>query len=566
MDTPSASGASHFDVLLLGPFSLFRDGRPLDTSAWQRKVHSLFRLLLTATDRRRSRDDLVAILWPDTNGEAGSRNLRVVLHMLRKALGAGDIPTILSEWGWVALNPAHEWDCDLDRFEELAASSEQSIAGLEHAAGFYRGEPLADDRYDDWAIAVRARVQRIWRDLCLRLAERHRELGALETTIAWLDRTLDSDPLDEDAMRRLLVVLGQLNRRTEALRRYQNFAQRLKDELDASPAAETTEVVAELRAERESVKGTVLSAEPEISRPLPVIPRYSLSTTDRMVGREAPLGRILWTLPPMHTVAPRLIIVRAAAGMGKTRLLAEVAKRARSAGLLTLAGSAFEHEGVVRYGPIRDALADYVENQPEPLVRTQLEGLIGEISRILPEIPLRFELAPGYHNSSEDQRLSLFLAVTKTLERIAGATPLVLLLDNLQWADQSTLQLLHFVVRQTQHNRMLIVGAYREDQSTNAHAIGRLAVDTQLAGWASILELEALAPPDFHTLVEERLRNRCNPQLIGALYRQSGGNPLRAHELLADWEHDLRMQQVDGEWYLVPGRLSPGEGLGAALA
>src|SRR5437868_14471390 len=75
---------SHFDVLVLGPFAVFRDGVALDTGSWQRKVHGLFRMLVTAPGRRRSRDELVDLLWPDASIDAGSRNLRVVLHMLRR--------------------------------------------------------------------------------------------------------------------------------------------------------------------------------------------------------------------------------------------------------------------------------------------------------------------------------------------------------------------------------------------------------------------------------------------------------------------------------------------------
>jgi DNA-binding SARP family transcriptional activator len=168
--SPAAGEGSHFDILVLGQFALFRDGIPIDTAGWQRKVQSLFRILVTSPDRRRTRDELVELLWPETTAEAGSRNLRVVLHMLRRGLGPCEPPTILSEWGSIALNPAHEWDLDLDRFEEIAAHPTDDLAMLEEAAGFYRGEPLAEDRYDDWAITVRERAQRIWRNICLRLA------------------------------------------------------------------------------------------------------------------------------------------------------------------------------------------------------------------------------------------------------------------------------------------------------------------------------------------------------------------------------------------------------------
>jgi DNA-binding SARP family transcriptional activator len=559
-ETPTGS---HFDVLILGPFALYRDGQPLDVTSWQRKVQTLFRLLISAPDRRRSRDDIVDILWPDMSGDAGFRNLRVVLHMLRRGLGAGEPPPILTEWGWISLNPAHEWDVDLERFEKLATMSGDDIALLEQAAGYYRGEPLSEDRYDDWAMGVRLRAQRHWRDVCFRLARLHGAGGAPEVAVGWLDRILEVEPLDEEALRLLLASLGELDRRTEALRRYQQFAQRLKDELDLAPGRETQAIVAELRTQTERPSTATAEAVPIARiRPVPVIPRYELPAAGRLVGRESELGRILWTLPPMHEVAPRLVAVVGDAGTGKTRLLSEVAQRARRAGLLTLAGGCFRHEGRLLYGPIRDALADYVESQPEAVIRGQLDGLLGDLMRIVPELRLR---TPGIQSGAlgpgEDHRLLHFVMVTKALERIAQDTPLVLLLDDLQWADESTLQMLHFVVRQFSLNRMLIVGALTPEGSEPA--VGTLIVDMVDMGWATSVRLGPLPVEDLGLVLSDRIRGRCADGLIAALHAESGGNPLRALHCLDTWQQQERLRQVNGVWQLAS--LNEGD-VGEALA
>ncbi len=560
---PSDAPGSHFDVLILGPFGLFRDGQSIETSAWQRKVQTLFRLLVTAPDRRRSRDDIVGVLWPEACSESGFRNLRVVLHMLRRELGAGSRPptgeqlavghqpTILTEPGWIALNPVHEWDLDLERFEELAAVPSNEIAVLEQAAGYYRGEPLAEDRYDDWAIGLRSRVQRTWRDVCLRLARLHSDAGSAEVAIGWLERIIESDPLDEEALRLLLSSLGALDRRTEALRRYQQFAQRLKSELDLTPGRETLAIVAELRQQSTGKESNTSPADVSLPRPIPVIPRYDLGSSGHLFGREDELGRILWTLPPMHEVAPRLVMISGDAGIGKTRLLAEVAVRARRAGLLTLAGACFEHEGGIRYGPLRDAIADYVECQPEPVVRTQLNGLLADLSRIVPEVRLRLpDIEPPGSTAGEDPRLIIFLTVTKALERIAQYTPLVVLLDDLQWADASTLQLLHFVVRHASQNRTLIVGAFRNGTSPGELAIQQLATDIEESGWATSLTLNPLSTDALMLMIAERLRGRCSDGLITTLHACSDGSPLTALRILDTWRREERLLHIEGGWRL----------------
>lgn len=562
----SPPAPSHFDILILGPFALYRDGTPVDVGSWQRKVQTLLRILVTSPEKRRTRDELVELLWPETSSEAGFRNLRVVLHMLRRGLGPGDVPTILSEWGWVALNPAHEWDLDLDRFEERAAAG-HDIPTLEAAAGYYRGEPLGEDRYEDWAVAIRGRVQRTWRDLCLRLAALHQRAGSPDAAVRWLERIMESDPLDEEALQGLLLNLRDLNRRTEAVRRYQHYAQRLKDELDLEPGREIQALVAELRISADGETPPVAPvAELVTVRTVPVIPRSIPLSSIPLVGREHELGRILWAMPPMRETSPRLVMLAGEVGMGKTRLLAEVGDRARKAGLLTLAGSCYRHEGEIRYGPIRDALAEYVEIQPESAVRAHLDGLSDILVRIVPELSLRFPDIIDRGRGSDDPRLLLFLAVVKALERIASDTPLVLLLDDLQWAGSGTLQLLHFIARQAAGNRLLLVGAYTDAGVLCEGGVSEVTVDLETSGWASCLQLVPLMAEDLTALVEHAMRGRCSPALSASIYAQSGGNPSTALQLVHAWQREVRLLRAEGEWRMAGPPLTTSEPIDEALA
>ena len=262
---PSVESRSRFDVRILGPFEVYRDGVRLPTERWQKRIGRLFKLLVTAPDLRVSRDALVETLWPETSPQAGMSNLRLLVHLLRHVLTSQEASTdsdslrsgrhearptqslaVVTQGGWVALNPAWIWELDLDRFERLARSDEQH-ARVE-AASLYRGEPLPEDRYDDWATPVRERIQRTWRSLCLGLAHQYTRDGSLPRAVQWVERVLESDPLDEEAVRELMGLLGQLRRRAEALQRYRQFERRLDEELDLRPAPETFAVVADLRA------------------------------------------------------------------------------------------------------------------------------------------------------------------------------------------------------------------------------------------------------------------------------------------------------------------------------
>src|SRR5579872_3962538 len=116
-----------YHVLVLGPFALEREGAPLDDGAWQHRVVTLFKLLALAPNRQRRRDDLIDILWPEADGETGAGNLRMLVHRLRLAFGQTVPSPVLSEHGWVMLNPAYGWDLDLEQLESLVRDDTSDV-------------------------------------------------------------------------------------------------------------------------------------------------------------------------------------------------------------------------------------------------------------------------------------------------------------------------------------------------------------------------------------------------------------------------------------------------------
>jgi DNA-binding SARP family transcriptional activator len=171
---------------VLGPFILERDGVRIDTSRWQRRVAGLFKLLLAAPDRQRRRDDLIDILWPDADPDNGAANLRMLIHRLRATIDMPDPPPVLSEGGWIALNPGCVWELDLELLEAVAADPVVSLDDLEAAATLYRGEPLPEDRYEDWAQALRERALHAWRAVCIRLGMQYASRAAHDSAVRWV--------------------------------------------------------------------------------------------------------------------------------------------------------------------------------------------------------------------------------------------------------------------------------------------------------------------------------------------------------------------------------------------
>jgi len=586
--------APSFRVQLLGPFALERDDVAIEVGRWQPRVVTLFKLLATAHRYRRSRDEITDLLWPEAAPETGAGNVRLLVHRLRLALGGGDPSPVLSEHGWITLNPAYVWEVDLAQFEKLAAGSGKDIPALVEAAKLYRGEPLTEDRYEDWALPIRDGTHRRWREVCLRLARLYRARGSQADAALWLELLLESDPLDEEALQELLSILGDLGRRTEALRRYRQFEQRLSQEMDVPPEPETLAMVSRLE---EYLNQAALRPAPdeEPRQILPVVPSFPLIAVGPFVGREGELGAILPALHRKGADTPRLLLLAAEAGMGKTRMLAEIASRARDAGMLALAGGCYEQESRLPYGPIHDALADYVRTQREPVLRTQLEGLEFGLAQIVPELRTRLAgVEETVSPEAEDRRLALFTTVSQALEHISQDRPLVLLLDDLHWADEATLQLLHFLLRQPSLDQLLIVGAYRReevssssplllleaelragaghgglqwavehsggprghpqgDAPTRAAPTGQSPPGGPRSGLGSVISLVPLEETELGTILEGRLGSRCAGSMVKSLYEQSGGNPFFAVQMLRLLEQEKQLEQGEDGWQLAEG-------------
>jgi predicted ATPase len=464
---------------------------------------------------------------------------------------------VLTERGWIALDPAYGWEVDLERFAELVAGPED-LDRLQEAAALRRGEPLVEVRYEDWATPIRSRIQREWRVLCLRLGNLYRARGVAETALRWFDRALEENALDEEALEAVLQVLIAAGRAPEALRRYQQYAALLESDMGVVPGQSLRAVVAQLQNTR---------ADPppvQVGDPVAVVPSYPLPLDGALVGREAEMRAILENLPANHPLpaaeqqrgaSHRLVLLAGEAGVGKTRMLAEVARRAGERTLLTLAGGCYEQEGRLPYGPLHDALLDVVRTQPEPVLRAYSGDLLPDIARIVPELRLRLgDGESGAHEESGDQRLRLFAAVAVLVERMAGERRLVVLLDDLQWADSATMQLLHYLVRQPQLDGVLFVGAYRADEVAPDAPLAELLTEVQQGhGAGQQVKVVALAPLDqagTGLLLHDRLGDACSGSLTEAIQGASGGNPFFALQILALLREEGRLARVKGVWQL----------------
>src|SRR5215471_2269327 len=187
-----------------------------------------------------------------------------------------------------------------------------------------------------------------------------------------------------------------------------------------------------------------------------------------LMGRRKELDQ-LWTLFEASTTGhTHVVFVSGEPGIGKSRLLQEMAIRAEEVGALVLRGGASEAEGMPPYLAFLEALGQYIRATAPDTLREQTGVMASVLATILPELEVALGSLPSsYSLPPEQARLRLYEAVGDFLAAIATPHGLVLLLDDLQWADSATLDLLCYVAQHQAASRICFLGAYRSDELTN---------------------------------------------------------------------------------------------------
>ena len=273
---------------------------------------------------------------------------------------------------------------------------------------------------------------------------------------------------------------------------------------------------------------------------------------DRLVGRADELGSLAQALEEVGRAAPGAVELLGEPGIGKTRLLKELARDAELRGYLVLSGSASELEHELPFSVFVHALDEYVESLDESLLRTLADEVRAELGHVFPSLS---SFATGQEVALQHERYRSHRAVRALLEKLAHAGPLVLVLDDFHWADSASVELLGALLRRPPAAAVLIVVAVRPRQLPE-----RLAAALERAHRAAELrriELDALTVPEARELLGEAVDGRD----AAVLYEESGGNPFYLEQLA---------RSLERSGGLAPGRqdeLPPSEiGVPAAVA
>jgi len=253
--------------------------------------------------------------------------------------------------------------------------------------------------------------------------------------------------------------------------------------------------------------------------------------TEELAGRRVELDCLETAWTRAKDGVRRVALVAGEPGIGKTRLVAELARLAHAQDGAVLYGRC-EPDAVVPYQPFVEALRPYVAAYSPAVLYERLHGLEQDLTRLFPALLGRTPERPPAMSDPEAERYRLFEAITLLLTGVAAVAPALLVLDDLHWADQPTLLLLRHVVRSASDAALLVVVCYRDVELPDSHVVADHLADLRREPFTDQVALEGISVADARTLLSNLAGHEVAPALATALHREAGGNPFFLTELL----------------------------------
>src|SRR5947207_10251410 len=475
-----------------------------------------------------SRDKITALLWPESDEERGKASLRRALSYLRESLDesshehSGNVPLqpphVLIKHHTISFNLASDFEIDTQTLQTAftlarrrsSGDLDTHLAHLHMAASCYRGNfldglslPDAPD-FEDWLLLQRESWRRQANTVFDRLSQWQTEAGELENALETTTRWVEHDLLNEMAHTRLMQLHSALGDRSAALQAFERWRTVLERELSAEPSSETMMLAERIRSQTAPVRKPVMHEAPS--------PREAWEFP--LTGRAAEHRALVTAFQTMLQGRMQVATIEGEPGIGKTRLAREFLRWARAQGAEVLEARAFETGSRLPYQPLVEAMRSRLEGEQD------LQALLGdvwlaELARLLPEFHEQVpDLPPPLSLDEAEARTRLFEAIVRLGHALAKRAPVVLFIDDAQWADAASLDVLQYANRRwaTAHLPVFLLCTFRSDD---------LASSVALADWLGSLERNVPVRPEALTALtfEDTLR------LVQSLFGAGKGIP-----------------------------------------
>ena len=588
---------AQLSLSLLGSFQATLDGQPV-MGFKSNKVRALLAYLAVEADRPHRRERLAGLFWPDWPDRDALSNLRYSLSDLRRAIEdhAAEPPFLLITRDSLQFNRGSDCWIDVTAFVEGVGADKnlpEYLDQLEKTVDLYRGGFLEgfslDDSpaFEEWTLLTRVRLARQASSALHTLAESYEELGDYEQAQSYAYRQLELEPWDETAHQQLMRALALRSQRSAALAQYEACREVLANELGVEPAEQTRELYRQIRDGEltEKKPSQSIQNDPGVKPPVFLTGDASIEETPVFVARTREFTKLDEQLNSALSGKGGVVFVTGEAGSGKTSLIQEFTRRAQEtySDLLVANGNCNAYTGIgdpfLPFREILEFLTGDVESRwaagaitrehalrlwgKMPIVAqalvevgpdlidtfiqrvallerarssvTERQGWLSRLDAFLDRKPVTVLSASALH------QVNLFEQYTKVLHALQEHNPLLLVIDDLQWADAGSINLLFHLGRCLANRRILILGSYRSEEVALGregmrHPLEPLVNEFRRSFGDILVNLgQALGQDEGQEFIDSLLDsepNQLDKSFREMLYHQTLGHPLFTVELL----------------------------------
>ncbi len=448
-------------IRLFGSLELVWSGEALPVPS-SPKACSLLAYLILHHNRPIPRDRLTGIFWPERPDARARRALSNALWQIRSALGPV-AQRLTTERDTIVFKMQAGDRLDVVEFEERVnkyADGEIDVAPLPNISDLYRADFL-EACYDDWVLVERERLRELYLRALEYLIEMYKQRGEFEEALTCAQELVAADPLREVAHRELMRLYHLLGRPRAALEQFDRLHEFLAEELGEPPSMASLALRQEIATALDEVK------RPHLPVPPPPPPLLQGLAHLSFVGRTSERAALVEALQNALQGHGGLALIEGNVGVGKTRLVGEIAAGARWRGFQVGLGKGDPVVTSAPYQLLRDAITPLLT----PLRVAQLAGLVeplwlGVVAPLFP--PLATQLpdlpTPAPLGPLEEKR-RLWEGLSRCLVGLTSIAPLLLALEDIHWADDAALAALPHLAQRLSTHRALLVLAYRPSEA-----------------------------------------------------------------------------------------------------
>ncbi len=607
---------AHLSLSCLGPFEATLAGRPV-TGFKSNKVRALLIYLAVEAERAHRREVIAGHLWAEWPDRDALSNLRYALSNLRRVIGdhSAESSFLLITRDTLQFNSNSDYWLDVSAFQAQTQplsnrdKAYPALSLIEEAIALYQGCFLEGFSikdsvpFEEWMMKKRRQLDQRLLSSLRYLAMAYEEAGQYELSLVWARRHFELDPLDETVHRQLIRGLALSGRRSAAMIQYETCRDLLDKELGVEPTVDTAALYEQIRTDTIHTAGqTFRAALPTLTVKLPRFIQEERVQFDIpvFVARKGELARLQHYLELAMAGRGQVALVIGEAGSGKTALIQEFGRMSQdfAVELGVAIGNCNAYTGIGDpYLPFREILemltgdveakwaggaissdhafrlwntlpvaVDLLAEAGQGLMNTFILGtsLLERVEAYIQwsgKEDLHHRLNQLVENQvASDIRFSgphqndLFEQYTTFMQSLAIHKPLLLLVDDLQWADLGSVSLLFHLGRHLVGSRILIVGAYRREEVSlmrggERHPLGPVINEFQRLYGDLLVNIDQTEGGDFVDALLDSEPNQLTRSFRGKLLQRTRGHPLFTVELLRGMqERGELIQNMQGNW------------------